>query len=69
MPKINKESANGITVVYVECVLMPNKEVIHFGKSLGFVSDRQAEMVESGACKLTKGSEPVIALGVKNNPA
>lgn len=58
-----------MTVVYVEALLMPNGEVIHFGKTLGFVSKRQAEMVESGACKLTKGSEPVIALGKANNPA
>ena len=51
-----------IKVVYLEAVLMENGELIHFGKSLGFVSDRQKELVESGACKLTKGSEPVVAI-------
>lgn len=56
-------------IVYVECALMPNNELIHFGKTLGFVSDRQAEMVKKGASKLTKGSEPIVAIGVKSNPA
>lgn len=58
-----------IKIVYVEAALMPNGEVIHLGKTLGYVSKRQAEMVESGACKLTRGSEPVVALGKDNNPA
>lgn len=49
-------------VVYLEAVLMPNGEVIHYGKSLGFVSERQKELVESGACKLTKGKEPVVSV-------
>lgn len=52
-------------VVYIEAVLMDNKELIHFGKSLGFVSARQVELVESGACKLTKGKEPVVAIKQK----
>lgn len=51
-----------MTVVYLEAILMPNLELIHFGKSLGFVSERQAEMVKSGACKLSKGSEPIVSL-------
>lgn len=53
---------DGIKVVYLEAVLMPNGELIHFGKSLGFVSERQEELVESGACKMTRGSEPVVSI-------
>ena len=58
-----------IKIVYVEAVLMPNNEVLHMGKSLGYVSDRQHELVESGACKLTRGKEPVVNLGKSANPA
>ena len=53
-------------IVYLEACLMPNGEVIHFGKSLGFISDKQKELVESGATKLTRGKEIVIAVGKKN---
>lgn len=49
-------------VVYVEAMLMDNGEVISYGTPLGYVSKRQKEMAESGACKLTRGNEPVIAL-------
>lgn len=52
-----------IKVVYVEAVLMPNLELIHYGKSLGFISKEQQKLVEAKATKLTKGGEPVIALG------
>ena len=58
-----------IKVVYIEAVLMPNGEVIHFGKSLGFLSDRQIKLVSSGAGKMTKGGEMIVALGKNNNPA
>lgn len=54
---------DGIKVVYVEAVLMPNGEVIHFGKTLGFANKRQIDLVEKGATKITKGGEAVIALG------
>ena len=54
-------------VVYLEAVLMANGEVLHYGKSLGFVNKRQGDLVESGATKLTKGNEVVIA--VNNNVA
>jgi hypothetical protein len=56
-------------VVYIEAVLMDNGELLHFGKSLGYVSKRQHEMVDSGACKLTRGKEPVVAIGKNVNPA
>lgn len=42
---------------------MDNGELIHFGKSLGFANKRQRELIESGACKLTKGGEKVAAIG------
>ncbi len=49
-------------VVYLEAVLMANREVMHFGKSLGFVNERQENLVKNGATKLTKGNEVVIAV-------
>lgn len=52
-------------VVYLEAILMANREVIHYGKSLGFINDRQIDLVESGATKLTKGNEVVIAVNDK----
>lgn len=56
-----------IKVVCLEAILMPNGEVMHFGKSLGFVSKKQMELVEAGATKLTRGGEVVVAMGA--NPA
>lgn len=58
-----------IKIVYIEAALMPNGEVLSWGKSLGHVSNRQMELVKSGACKMTRGSEPIIALGKNNKPA
>lgn len=52
-------------VVYIEAVLMANNELIHFGKSLGFVSDRQKKLVESGACKMARGKEPIVMIKQK----
>jgi len=54
-------------IVYIEGVLMANGEFLHYGKSLGFVNERQQDLVESGATKLTKGNEIVVALN--NNVA
>jgi len=53
-------------IVYLEAVLMDNGELIHFGKSLGYVGKRQLELLESDATKLTKGGEPVVAAGKDN---
>lgn len=50
-------------VVHLEALLMPNGEVLHYGKSLGFVDKRQMELVEAGATKLSKGNEIVIGVG------
>ncbi len=50
-------------VVYVECVLMGNGEVIHYGKTLGFCKEKQIDLVEAEATKLTRGKEIVVALG------
>lgn len=58
-----------IKVVYVEAILMQNGEVLHLGKTLGYVSERQAKLVESGACKITKGGEPIINIGKNANAA
>ncbi len=46
---------------------MPNNEVIHYGKSLGFISGKQADLVKAQATKLTKGNEIIVAVG--NNVA
>lgn len=48
---------------------MDNGELIHFGKSLGFVSKKQEELVESGACKMTKGSEPIVCIKTQQEVA
>ena len=50
-------------VVHLEAVLMENGEVIHFGKSLGYINKRQKDLVQSGATKLARGNEIVIAVG------
>jgi hypothetical protein len=52
-------------IVYLEGVLMENNEIIHFGKSLGFINKRQLEMLENGSNKITKGKEPVVAVNNK----
>jgi len=51
-----------LKIVYLEAVLMPNGELLHYGKSLGFVDKQQAKLVEGGACKITKGKEPIVAI-------
>ena len=52
-------------IVLIEGALMANGEVIHFGKSLGFINKKQKDLVESGANKIARGNEPVVALGDK----
>lgn len=50
-------------LVYIEALLMDNDELIHNGKTLGFISKKQRKLVDSkGACKLTKGKEPIVAI-------
>ena len=58
-------------LVYIEAVLMDNDELIHMGKSLGFIGETQKKLVDQGATKLTKGKEPVVAIkqGKKDNIA
>lgn len=51
-----------IKIVYVEAALMPNNELIHMGKSLGYINEEQRKLVEAGASKLTKGSQIVVAI-------
>jgi len=66
MTKAKKEEKKEITyplVVHVEGVLMANGEFIHYGKSLGWINEKQRDLVESGASKLARGNEIVIALG------
>ena len=61
-----KEETNEVKypkTVYVEAVLMANGEVIHYGKTLGFISKEQENLVESGKAKLTKSNEVVVAVG------
>lgn len=50
-------------VVLLEAVAMANGEIIHYGKSLGFMNQKQIELLESGATKMSRGSEPVVAVG------
>jgi len=59
---MKKEHIKYPKIVYLEAVLMANGEVLHYGESLGFINERQLNLVESGATKLTKGSEVVIAV-------
>lgn len=50
-------------VVYAEAIMAPNGEIVHFGQTLGWANARQIELVENGACKITKGGEPIVSLG------
>jgi len=38
--KINDEDTKNITAVFVDCVMMPNGELIRLGKTIGWVKDR-----------------------------
>lgn len=53
---------DNIKIVYIEAALMSNNELIHFGKSLGYISKEQRKLVDSGANKLTRGNEDVVAI-------
>ena len=53
---MSKKEITYPAIVYVEAALMENGEVLHYGKSLGFINDKQKDLVESGATKLTKGN-------------
>jgi len=57
-----KEDFNCPAIIYIEAVVMPNREVVHYGRSLGFICEKQMELIKSGATKLTKGKEVVVAL-------
>jgi hypothetical protein len=49
-------------VILIEAVLLPNDEVIHFGKTLGFINKKQRDLVKSKATKIARGGEMIIAL-------
>lgn len=50
-------------IVYIEAVLMDNDELIHMGKTLGFIGKRQRELVDSkGAGKMSKGGITVVEI-------
>lgn len=51
-----------IKIVYIEAFLMPNGEIVSYGKSLGFISDRQMELIEVGATKMSKPHIPCVAI-------
>ena len=38
---ITEEDKKNITVVFVEAVMMPNGELIRFGKTIGFVKEER----------------------------
>jgi len=66
--KVVLRCMENIKVVHIEAVLMNNGEVIHFGKSLGFVSFDQMDLVKKGATKLSRGGEIVVALKDLQDP-
>lgn len=51
-----------IKIVYVEAVLMPNNELIHMGQTIGYINEKQRELIDSGANKSTRGNEVVVAI-------
>lgn len=54
-------------LIYIEAILMDNNELIHMGKSLGSVSERQRELVESnGGGKMSKGGVTIVEIKRKN---
>ncbi|MEK6883751.1 MAG: hypothetical protein AABY22_29250 [Nanoarchaeota archaeon] len=44
---------------------MDNDELIHKGKTLGFIGKQQRGLLNTGngACKLARGGEVIVALG------
>jgi len=63
--KDQKQEVSYPLVVLLEAVLMENGEVLHYGKSLGFVNKEQSDLVEKGATKRSRGNEIVVAIGKK----
>ena len=63
MTEKTKSEVQYPVVVLLEAALMANGEVIHFGKTLGFINERQRELVENGASKTARGGEIVVAVG------
>lgn len=57
--KMEKTNVNDILIVYLEAALMPNNEVLHLGKSLGYISDRQRELVTFGVNKTVKNAKVI----------
>lgn len=55
-----------IKIVYVEAVLMPNNEVLHLGKSLGYISNEQRRLVNAGVNKTSEDNIEVVELKIKN---
>jgi hypothetical protein len=55
-------------VVYIEALLMDDGELIHFGKTLGRIGQRQRQLVESGATKLTKGGKDIVRIRTADEP-
>lgn len=54
-------------IVLVECAIMANGEVLHFGKTIGWASPKQLDLLDSGAYKMARGKEPIVSL--EKNPA
>ena len=54
-------------VVQLEAVLMEDGEVIHYGKSLGFICKRQRELIEAGANKISRPNVDMIAISHGGN--
>lgn len=50
------------TSVLLSAAVMANGEVLHYGKSLGMLSKREMDLLESGACKTAKGGEPIVGI-------
>lgn len=59
---VMKTKNKNMEIVYIEAVLMDNREVIHMGKIIGKIGRRQLELINNGATKLTKGHEKIVAI-------
>lgn len=51
-----------ITIVYLECLAMPNGELIHQGNSLGWLDQEQRDALREGTCQACPGGDPVLKL-------
>ena len=51
-----------LEIVYLECLAMPNGELIHQGNSLGWLDEEQRKSLRAGTCEHTQAGDPVLKL-------